>query len=114
VSSVLIISSPECQVTTLASVHPLTRRRIAVDRNHPESLVVPVSLSLSLSVNKDGWSMKQTTHHPFTAVQRNTTSTSLFIVGLLHLWTKTPPIDLGELNSNVFTGLLETFRCSSY
>ena len=73
-----------------------------------------LSLSLSLSVNKDGWSMKQTTHHPFTAVQRNTTSTSLFIVGLLHLWTKTPPIDLGELNSNVFTGLLETFRCSSY
>jgi hypothetical protein len=58
--------------------------------------------------------MKQTTHLPFIGVQRNVTSTSFFIVGLLHLWTKTPPIALGELNPNVFAGLLETFRCSSY
>lgn len=69
--------------------------------------------SLSLSVNKCGWSMKQTTHLPFIAVQRSTTSISFFIVGLLHLWKKTPPIALGELNPNVSAGRFETFRCSS-
>jgi hypothetical protein len=66
-------------------------------------------------VNKDGWSMKQTTHLPFIAVQLNTTCTSFFIVGLLHRWKKkTPSIALGELNPNVCAGLLETFRCSIY
>ena len=42
-SSVLIISSPEYDVTTLASVNPVARRHNAVDRNYPKSLVVPIS-----------------------------------------------------------------------
>jgi hypothetical protein len=52
--------------------------------------------------------MKQTTYLLSLPYSGTLPPLLFFILGLLHLWKKTPPIALGELNPNIFAGLLET------
>jgi hypothetical protein len=94
----------------VASVHPMTRRHIVVDRNHLESSVVPIYLFRWIKT-AGAWSRPLI----FVSLPYSGTLPSLlfFIVGLLHVWKKPPRIALGQLNPNVFTGRFETFSCYS-